>query len=401
MLRPVTRRLLATGTAAALAAITLGTGSPAVATVGPTTAPCTPYVLPGLPGGSGDGNVIAITSGYYGGATIDSTGRMAPTYWTHSGSDLSTGWAVHPLPTTLDGFVYDVAPSGLMMGNGWDAATGTERSFVYDPGTDVLTMLPSLGGGDDEARRMNASGVASGYSVDSHGVGRAVTWSPPYTSVDRLPTVGGEQSFGTRSASHFKPGNVALGVNDKGQTVGATFIGSHVPDTGMWARDHLWRGALAPLIEPVTWATNGSPSKLPVGYGQGLAWAINDSGLIVGTSDTSADGIGRPAYWTGGSYHDMGAPTNTLFGNAYDVSQGGWADGGLDLADSNGDYAYSRAFVWTGSGDLQLLAPSSGFTSSWSHSVDDSVGQVGGEMWNDNGADVQTVWQCPAAFSTG
>jgi hypothetical protein len=398
--RPVTTRGLAVGAAAALAGL-IGAVEPADASTGLTTAPCPAYQLPGLPGGTGDGALIAITGGRYGGAAVDSTGRFVPTYWTHSGADWSVGWSVHPVPTTIDGFIYDITPSGLMVGNGFDAGSGTGKSFVFDSVSGRLTWLPSLGGGDDEARRMNASGVAAGFSVDSHGVGRAVTWSPPYTSVQLLPRVGGGQSLGAGAdSSGFRLGNEAVGINDQGQTVGSTFIGSHVPDTGAWASSHQWRGALAPLLEPMTWAANGSPGKLPVGYAQGQAWAVNDTGLVVGSTDTSADLVARPAYWVGGGYHDMGAPTNTLFGNAYDVSPGDWAAGGIDLADTDGNYAFSRAFVWTGSGALQALAPSPGFENSWSHAADDSARQVGGDQWTDGGSDVPTVWQCPGGFTT-
>src|SRR5947209_9045754 len=58
---------------------------------------CTPYTLPGLGGGAAE--VIAISAaGIYGGDAEDAAGVGHAVYWTHSGSDLTTGWSTHQIP---------------------------------------------------------------------------------------------------------------------------------------------------------------------------------------------------------------------------------------------------------------------------------------------------------------
>jgi hypothetical protein len=375
----------------AATATTLAVAAPAQA----TAAPCTPYQLPGLPGGSGDGAVITISdAGLYGGSAADAEGTIRAVYWTHAGADLSSGWTIHLVPSGLvDDFIGDINTSGAMVGTGDDPSTGATRTYVYNSMSGKLTWLTGLGGGYDEARRLNDSGVLAGFSVDTHGVGYAVTWSPPYTTASKLPTVGAAQSVGTRDGAHIKLFSEALGINNAGRTVGAATIGAPVPDTNLFARDGEWRGGLTPLIRPMSWAANGAPSKLTVTYSQGFAWAINDAGLIVGDSDT-ADGAERPVYWVNGQVHDMGAPADSPFGKTFGL-RGSWAAGAVVLGDNS-----LRGFVWTGAGDLQTLEPAAGFTDSSSHGPDEALHQVGGDMGNDT-SEIPTVWQCPANFTTG
>jgi len=383
--------LLATGALLA-AALT----SVATAPVGAADPPsCTPYQLPGLPGGDGNGQVVTISdAGLYGGSAGDADDNGRAVYWTHSGAGLASGWTIHLVPSGLvNDFIGDINVHGVMVGTGDDPSSGATRAYVYDSTTGTLTWLPGLGGGFDEGRRLNDGGVVAGLSANVKGGAYAVTWSPPYAGPDKLPTVGAAQSVGTQDGAHTKMFSEALGINNAGRTVGETSVGAAVPNTDEFARNGEWRGGIAPLFRPMTWAPNGAPTSLPAGFAQGFAWAVNDAGLIVGDSDT-ADGAERPAYWINGQFHDMGAPADTVYGKTFGL-RGSWAAGSVLLGDGT-----SRGFVWTGTGALQPLEPAAGFDGSSAHGPDEALRQVGGDMGNDS-ADVAAVWQCPAGFTTG
>jgi hypothetical protein len=105
-------------------------------------------------------------AGMYVGALWDASGRHAA-WWTHAGSDLSTGWTVHVpnIPGDPAAFL-DVNPSGVMSGYSRALAKG----FVYDSNTGDLTWLPDFASGYDSwARRINASGVVAGNALDDAG----------------------------------------------------------------------------------------------------------------------------------------------------------------------------------------------------------------------------------------
>lgn len=163
------------------------------------------------------------------------------------------------------------------------------------------------------------------------------------------------------------------------------------------AEQGFWRGGLAPLFQAVEWHASGQVDRLPAGLNQGFAFAIDNAGTVVGAADfaTSPQAWLAPAYWAGGQVHDMAMSGDIVFGTARSISRGGWATGGVDLADGS-----SRAFVWTGAGTLQVLDPVSGYTDGNAHAVNDRYGQVGGDSESDSGQ-VGTVWQCPVGFTTG
>lgn len=176
------RHIVALVASAGLAA-TAVTAAPAQADTGSlATAPCTPYAIPGLPGGDGGGEVMTITdTGLYVGGAGGADGTPHAVWWTHTGTDLSTGWTIHQVPGIPAGDnteVLDANASGVMAVS--DADSG--QSWVYDSGTGALTPLPALPGGTaSEARRINASGEVSGWAQARDGNGYAAVWLPPYT----------------------------------------------------------------------------------------------------------------------------------------------------------------------------------------------------------------------------
>ena len=377
-------RVAAAGGLTAALTVAAG-GAPPLATA---AGGCTPYLLPSQPGSPG-GEIIAISdNGIYAGDVAGPDGQGHAAYWTHSGTDWSTGWTLTMLPSPLaSDFVADVTNGGLMVATGVNNA-GNGVGYVYNLNTGSVTMLPGLGGGSDYDRRINASGVVAGDSVDTRGVDHAVTWSPPYTSAHVLPDFGASQSFGTQGGAHYKAGQIARGINDAGQVTGGTAIGSHDQNVSQWAQEHIWRGAISPLFEPVTWRPNGSPQKLPANQSQGNAWAIDNAGLIVGNVTVDATGTPRPTAWINGKPVDMGAPSDIGGGNAYNL-RGGWATGGY----LNSDFSLGYAFAWSRADGFRTLPVPDGYAETWAHGVNGSLHQVGGSADN-FGIEDPVLWQC-------
>ena len=363
-------------------------GSPAAASTA-TTSPCQPYQLPG------GGEIIGMNdAGMYVGGLWDASGRHAA-WWTHTGSDLSTGWTVHVANIPGDPVAFlDVNPSGIMSGYSRSLAKG----FVYDSNTGDLTWLPDFASGYDSwARRINASGVVSGSAVDDAGDPYAAIWRPPYTRAERVHAPGESKNFTLPDGTHIKIGSENDGINDQGTVAGYTFLGGPVHDVPQWTHSKQWRNAYSPLWQAFTKSAGGDVTRLPAGYDLAIGFAINNAGLVVGASLRDAPTPTSwwvPAYWRNGVEHDMGAPADAADGVAYNVSQGGWATGGIDLPDT------TRSFVWTGAGTMQLNEPLPGYDGSWSHGVSDDLHQVAGSS-GPLSSPTPTVWQCPADFATG
>ena len=352
---------------------------------------CAPYTLPGLPGGT-EAEVISISAaGLYGGDAQDADGVGHAVYWTHDGTDLSTGWSIHLIPKdpVVNDFIGDINTHGVMVGTGGtDAVTGISEGYVFDVNTGALTLLPGLGGNNEYDRRINDAGVVADTAGDAKGVIHAVTIAPPYTKVNILPDAGGSRSFSSPD-SQSKAGSAATGINNRGQVVGVSFNGGHIADTEFFARNHIWHDAVSPLLQPLEWQSTGAPHRLSTGSGQGNAWAINDSGLVVGSVADAQTFTARPTAWINGANVDMGAPSDIAFGNAYGLSQGGWAVGGYIEGDGN----TSRAFTWDSTDGFRTLDPPAGLANSWSHGVSDVLHQLGGSA-DDGNTTTAVVWQC-------
>jgi hypothetical protein len=351
--------------------------------------PCVPYQLPGA-----RGEVMAMNdAGIYVGRIRDASGAGRASWWTHAGPDLNTGWTLHvpDIPATEAEFL-DVNPGGVMSGVSYDMGQG----FVYDSNTGAFTWLQDFASGYASwARRINASGVVAGSALDASGTSYAAIWEPPYATAVRVHAPGESQNITNPDGSHYTAGSETDGINDQGTVAGYTFLGGPVHDVSQWARSKQWRNAYAPLVQAFSRSADGGVTRLPAGSDQAEGVAINNAGLVVGASLRGPNAWLVPAYWRNGVEHDMGAPTDTAFGVALNVSQGGWATGGILLPDTR------RSFVWTGLGTMQLNEPVPGYDISWSHGVNDTLRQVAGTSGLSDGTNVPTVWQCPAGFTTG
>jgi hypothetical protein len=389
-LRRPGRRIAVSAVAVSLALGVVSAVAPPAAAGVEAASPCLPYQVPGVPG-VGRGEVMTMNdAGIYVGRVRDASGVGRASWWTHAGPDLSTGWTLHvPNIPATDAEFLDVNPSGVMSGISEDGG------FVYNPSTGDFTWLPDFASGFGSwARRINATGVVAGSAVDASGTSYAAIWKPPYAKAERVHAPGESQSF--PDGSHAKVGSETDGINDEGTVAGYTFLGAPVHDVWQFARNKEWRNGYAgyaPLFQGFTKSTSGQVTRLPAGYDQAIGFAINNAGLVVGASLRDPNAWLLPAYWRNGVEHDMGAPADAAFGVARNVSQGGWAAGGILLPDTR------RSFVWTGAGMMQLNEPLPGYDESDSHGVSDVLRQVAGSSNRSDGR-VPTVWQCPAGFTT-
>lgn len=383
---PRKARVIATAMAGALTAITLTPlASPAPAYAdGSAVSACVPHAVIVPPGATG-GEVMDLNdNGIYVGGFMDGAGHGHAAYWTHTGTSLDSGWTIHtPSVPGVDPEFLDVNNAGQM--NGF--AYGSGEGFVYDLRTGVTTQLPPVHSdiwGDYEwARRINASGAVSG---DSGGF--ATVWYPPYTQPTRVHAPGeARTAYGTHGV-----GSSAPGINDQGTVAGVTILDGRVPDVDQWAKLHQWHNGYSPLYAAFSKGMPGPVTRLQVLIDQAQGFAINNAGTTVGGAARVQLGAWVPVAWRpDGSVIDLGAPAE-MGGFAYNISQGGWAVGGVyPLAGGP-----QRSFVWTGAGTLQVNPPLPGQTDSWSHGVDDLLRQVAGDS-----AGIPTVWQCPTGFTTG
>jgi hypothetical protein len=312
-------------------------------------------------------------------AVFDDQPVSAGAYWTPAAG----GYELHLLPDDplVNDEVLDVNEHGRMVVYGWNAGTSRFDTFVYDLPTDTWWPVASMGP-DTRGRRINDAGVVAGGGTNKNGNSFAATWEYPYTHTTQLAQLG--------------IGTYAPGINDSGTAVGGVAAhGRYTPALDSTIRragfhGYPWR------TTAVEWSARGA-HVLPSLFTQAEAFAINNSGLAVGSSDVpSMDSIDA-AYWLDGRVHRMGGQPG-YFTEARGVSQGGWAAGGTESFFE----PEFHAFVWTGAGELQLLPALSGpGGNSNAHAVSDVLHQVGGSSDTGDGHWAPTIWQCPVDFTTG
>lgn len=296
---------------------------------------------------------------------------------------LVVAWAVAVLPLEAAP-IYSVTNLGGLGGsrseglglNGSGAAAGVARTaagyvlpVVFGSGgTSVLA------GGIGQANAVNSAGTAVGTLYTADGA-RAAVWSGGAPAL--LPTVGGAESYG-------------LAINDLGDVVGSAggraflYSDGSVRDLGTlggsWSSAYAVNGARqaagysstaagsfgAFLYDPAggMQALGGLP-----GGGSSYAFALNDSGVAVGSAVDPA-GYLRAVMYASGTVIGLGGLGGNLSA-AYGINSAGEIVG----------YAYdalgrSRAFVWIGGFLYDLNAVTQG-AGDWTFEAAYSINNAG------------------------
>ncbi|MGA8574441.1 MAG: hypothetical protein WB609_01980 [Candidatus Cybelea sp.] len=178
---------------------------------------------------------------------------------------------------TLGGFagnLFGVNQAGLVTGNSWLPGNGNFHTTLWRGKR--LIDLGTLGGQDSESTEVNDLNVVAGYAETSTAdplvedfcgdgtnlICSATLWRDG--KIFALPTFGGNNGE-------------AQSINDRDQTVGAAETTVHDPTC---------RPPQVLQYEAAVWTGTHRPQQLPTypGDPDSSAWAINESGVIVGQS---------------------------------------------------------------------------------------------------------------------
>jgi len=272
------------------------------------------------------------------------------------------------------------------------------HAYVWRAANGAVDLGVPSGYTSSVARGISDSGTIVGYAYRDDGGTCAFSWtdSTGIVGLDLLP--GGQRS-------------AAYGVNNLGQIVG------HSTNVVGESR-------------AVLWDTDGTiidlGTLLPDNAGNSVAFAINDSGLVVGTADVPRDyeTIGSEAFsWTSttgmvdlgraaagdvisgarsvnnaGVIAGRSAP-NADWSYAYLITPQGWVEVGdgiaLGLNNSGvvvGNNGFGHGFVWDSLNGATALLPLPGFVSCQATAIN-AGGQIVGNSVDSDGHANATIWQ--------
>ena len=235
--------------------------------------------------------------------------------------------------------------SGAVVGYSKNAQS-VYHAFLWTKKTGMIALRKLPGGTTNFAAAINAAGLIVGGSDfrNSNGNQDAVLWTPD-GKIHDLGTLRGAQL------------SQAGGINSHNKVCGDASFSS---------------GGVAAF----TWTKGGGIKRLSgfIRGGVTVAFAINDSGVIVGNADTSASR--HPALWNSvGRIRDLGTLPGG-FGTAFGVNDLNQVVGYSTTASND-----PHAFIWsakTGIQDLNDLIPSnSGWVLVWGSAIT-KAGQITG-----------------------
>jgi len=227
--------------------------------------------------------------------------------------------AIDPLGENFCTFTCNDANGGAC--NGSDQSC---RGFRWRNG--VMNALGTLGGNNSFATGANNRGLVIGSAENSTQDPNCI---PPQV-LDYKPVVWHGGAIQELSVVDGDATGAALGVNDKNRVVGASGICGSGP-------------ALGPVpVHALLWQ-NDAVSDLGSlgGVVNNVAYAINNTGQIVGTSDLPGDNTGHAFLWQNGAMADLGTLPGDLLSVANAINDKGQVVG--QSCDVNFN---CRAFLW-------------------------------------------------------
>lgn len=248
-----------------------------------------------------------------------------------------------------------------------------------------LTELATLGGTESYAYAINENRQVAGYAaIADNTAAHAVLWT--VAKVTDLGTLGGASSYGYA----INAGGQIAGYSetrDKQHNSGAlwTDLGPDAVANGINAGGQIAGNVGASIRHAVAWAGAAPTDLHTLGGRESNATAINDSGWIVGYSETQGDSATRAVLWKGAIPTDLG----TLGGNysyAMAINRSGQVAGYAGLV---GD-SETHATLWNGAirTDLGTL----GGSSSMALGISDTGLLVGNSSIKGNSGTHATLW---------
>jgi probable HAF family extracellular repeat protein len=239
-----------------------------------------------------------------------------------------------------------LAENGIPDPNGEDfCGLGTNLVCLgFDWQNGVMSPLSTLGGNNAQGSDINAQGQIAGMAENS-------TPDPNCPAPQVLqfrPAVWTEGKIQVLAVSPGDPEGAAFGINDRGDTVGAS---------GTCAAYDLRYGAPLQPRHALLWRKGGAKAIDLGNLGGRInnsGFAINQSEQVAGASDLPGDKFQHAFVWQGGVMTDLGTLTGDVVSAAVGINNRGQATGvSIDAAGN------LRAFLWQNGvmTDLNSLIP--------------------------------------------
>jgi len=295
-------------------------------------------------------------------------------YWSQSSGFIDIG--------VLNGGSYAAAmainDSGVVAG--YSIATNSEVAFKWTV-AGGFQILPDLGLGA-EAFAINSQGEVTGFVRTPGVTSHVAKWLADGTLVD-LGTLGGN-------------GGAGLAINDQGDVAGNSYTASNSSDAFLWTstagfRDIATKGyayglnkfeiAVGQYVpqfydQPFVWTANHGVFVIGrFGGGNASAYAINNSGQVVGYFDTMTNGVAHAFVWSPSRHHtrDLG----TLGAGKVSVANAINSLGQIAGFSSTSDNSATHAVVWDGKGGIVDLGTLSGGINSYAYGINVQGAVVG------------------------
>jgi probable HAF family extracellular repeat protein len=248
-----------------------------------------------------------------------------------------------------------VNASGLVTGSLRDA-NGDTRAFVWDSGTQAVTLIDTPAGTSSSGSAINSTGQVCGQRTDG-GVPRVMRWTPGTQAIDTLESLGGPPATSVENC---------LFINASGVMAGNSTTPSRSVRAALWAPGAPIRdlGTMGGINSSVTGLNDANQvigqAEFPAGVLRAFRWTeaegmqplgtlggnvsfangINAKGWIVGTSTDSA-GNSLGYLWRDGVMKSLGALGGpSSFANF--INDAGLVAGNAATAQGEG-----HAFVWS------------------------------------------------------